>query len=396
MNNQPFFSIDKTEHPYYPLSGKESTRSSRKKRPILIIIGIIVVIFVGMTSVLAARIWDPLWNPFRPSPEAVLAKSFKAHSDLKTIHQDLNFSIEFENQGQPGSIAMVIKRDIDRNDINNPKSRTFFELSISSGMGKMFFDGETRSRGEDVYLKLTTIPLPFSMAFAVYGFNLEELRDQWIRFSPKDFGMSFGWQTLSPEKREQIDKEIQNLIFKYPIVKVKEELPDEIIGDIKVYHYLLVLDKENIKVFLSELMKIVEEHKLLSTSPSQKGLFGEKEKAELDQSIDEFFDKTGEIATEIYIGKKDYLVYQIKGEKLIEASETWPEETGTVKINWKISFSKFNQPMNIVAPEESKSVMELFMSILGPYMKKKQELPGEELPAKELPSEFPKIPGLSL
>jgi len=96
------------------LNYKSSEFSIQKeKSPKKIIIPILVLVFLllaGATIVLASRIWDPLWNPFRPKPEKVIermfqkvwqVKTFQDKSDISLICNSKNkFSLRLKTEGK--------------------------------------------------------------------------------------------------------------------------------------------------------------------------------------------------------------------------------------------------------------------------------------------------------
>ncbi|MCD6429277.1 hypothetical protein J7L09_01120 [bacterium] len=390
--------MDEKIIPHYELPsfddiGTFQPKQKNKKVIIGIIIGIVAVLAI-FTGVLAARIWDPLWNPFRPAPEIVLAKATKNFFDLKSLHSDVFFNVDFEND-ETARVSVQISSDSDNFDEETPKSHARFDVSLGAKGATFLIGGEAITIRDEQYFKIDTLPAPLVASLGMFGLNLDEFKDKWISFSPKDFGMAIGFQALTPEERKELEQKFQELVFKYPVVKVKKELPDEVINDRKMYHFLATLDKENIKLYLAEVIKLIKDYGLIPETSGQETLFGEKEILELNQAIDKLFEKTGEINTEIFVDKIDYLVYEIKGMKTIEnldlsdiegqATQTNP---GKAVIKWTFKFSQFNQPMNIQAPEEAKSFMDLLMNLMGTFIYSQQ---GTGLPTNQS-FELPAIP----
>jgi hypothetical protein len=69
-----------------------------EKKALFIILGGIIILAGGIGTLFYLRIFDPLWNPFRPEPEEVILKMEKKMKDLKTWHSDLKGELKIENK----------------------------------------------------------------------------------------------------------------------------------------------------------------------------------------------------------------------------------------------------------------------------------------------------------
>lgn len=385
MENQSPFYIDKTLNPNY---SQEETAASVKPKRRGFLIGLIILIILlslAVGTILATRIWDPLWSPFRPSPEKVLLNAFNAQNNIKTWHQKAHVSFSAEEGSQDSfGMELDIEGDTDATSKESLKSQAKFDIGIYEGPFKFPITGEAKIIEEDSYLKIDSFPLSAlltsqlrrSPSSDIKTYNpYEEMREsilqaladkimgKWIRISPKDLGMEF---SLPREKKQKLEESIEKLVFKYPLLKAKKEFSDEIVNNNKTYHYLLSLDKENFKLFLGDLLKTTQDSGIFPTKEEMR--LTEGRKAEMIESIDKFFDVAGDIETEIWIDKKTYFIYKIRGEKLIDASkitETKKDMQGYIKIIWDISLSKFNQPVEISAPKDFTSIIEIFGPLFG-------------------------------
>ncbi|MCD6410567.1 hypothetical protein J7K92_01340 [bacterium] len=369
----------------------------RKKKVVAVVLIAFLLVVTGIIGVLAARIWDPLWNPFRPSPELVLARAIENMFSLKSYHSEANINIDATNLDTQEAFKMNLQIDSDINEFDEkePKSHSIFTTNVGVQGVNFILGGETIQIGEETYIKINTLPVPLLMELQAEFPNLnqivDKLKNQWISFNPKDLGMSMGINSLTPQERKEIEQKFQNLVFKYPLVKIKKELPDQTIDGQKMYQILTVLDKENTKLYLAEALKLVEEYNLFPDAS-----YDEKEIAQLNKAIDEFFDKAGEIEIYFLVGQNDYFIHQIKGMKTIEkfTSET---EQGTENVSmelvWNVSVSDFNKQKKIERPKESQSIMEIFMNLLTNYYGSSS---GNEMFYPQLETEYPsmEIPGL--
>jgi len=353
------------------------------KRKIFVLGGILVLMLVGgLSAVLASRIWDPLWNPFRPQPEKVIEKMISEMEKVKTSQGKTNLSLNI-SPSQEGKIYLELNSQdkIDRTQPEKPKLDSIFDLSLSfkpkeNPMGlKIALNGEAKTIEEISYLKLANIPdIPF---LGMLGIDVSQIKNQWIKIDEESiikFEESMGegiWNSEMERKyKERAEKEkvmakeiqekIKKLLKENKIYLVKKELPDEKVGEIKVYHYLVNLNKETLIKIIPEIAKMVEQ-----TMLQEYGFSFTIEEKELEEKIKEILDKVGEIKGDIWIGKKDYLLYRIKGEKSIDLSKF--KEKGTILINLNLENSKFNQPMKIEAPQEYKDLSEILNSLLKGY-----------------------------
>lgn len=385
MDSNPIFSID-DENPLGSFQREQMTKKPKKRKPILLIIGIIILILGIMTAVLAARIWDPSWNPFRPSPDEILFKAFYNTDNLETIHQEGEINLSLSYSGEPPvMISLSAESDVDSRD-EEYKVDSLFEVNLISGTTKMFLDGALKIIKEDLYFKLDTIPFPLTLGAAMFGVDLESIRGKWISICPDELGFFTSLKSLALENEGDIDETTYDLLSEYPLFEVKEELKDEEMGGIKMYHYLLVFNKDNLKKFLEEYTQLMRENGLYSSEDEEASL-------EMVEALDDFLEEFGEINADVFIGKKDLLIYQIKGSKLIESSsfdsvgdslmngygnklsdlesnypsfslEDNPSFDLEAELFWNFKYSNFNEDLNIQAPVESISIMEVMIDLI--------------------------------
>jgi len=376
------------------LRGFEKPESSKSKKKIILgaIVGLMVVI-VSAVMVLAAGIWNPVWNPFQPSSEEVLAEAFENMSGLNAVHSKIIYNIDLEAE-ESFSGRITMESDTNLFDVSNPKSQVVIDLSVSAQGIEFFFNGEACSMDEVFYFKIGSMPIPVSLGLSQLGIDANDWTNKWFKFDSKELGMSF-IKTLSDQEKIEMEQEIVHLLSDYPIAKVVEKLADEKIEGQNAYHYLMALDKENVKQFLVGLLEIVNKYYEIDNLMNMP----EEDKQEILDGIDELFEKTGGIDFEIWIGKKDKLIYKVTGQKSFDLSEIEVEEMeageGILSLDFDMSFSKFNQPVEITAPEDSQSIIEMLMPLIQMFMGSSQGgigLPGYQLPIEPtlpvMPFEF--------
>lgn len=286
-------------------------------------------------SLLYVQSWDPMWNPFRASPNVVIAEMGVKMAQVKTCHSALDFEIGIKNE-EEFNINGNIKVEADITDSDSIKSATEFKFYFTAEGMELSLAGENKTIDDVSYFKLTTIP-----AFPY----LDDFKNQWVKIDQESLGKIAGEEYQPPEedqKMEELIEDIKEVLGKAKMFKVKEELADEEINNQKVYHYMVVLDKEGIKVLIPEIIEKMAEY-----TP---------ELEEFYKELDDFFEKTGEIDAEIWIGKKDKLPYRIKFEKEIDISKFDETQDGIIIIKANIEMSAFDQPKNIEAPQNFKTI----------------------------------------
>jgi len=229
--------------------------------------------------------------------------------------------------------------------------------------------------GKTFYLKLTKIPaLSFiEPQLEMFGINISEFKDQWIKLDQESFinwlkayvEKMAGQELISQfeesiSKQEELMDKLKEIFEGKKLYSLKKELPDEIIDGKKVYHYLTILNREEIKKMLSDLILMIDGY----IPRAQKIEEPEKKIKEFEESFDEFFDKLGDIEIELLIDKKDLLLYQSKIEKEIDLSKFKEGEEGKVNIKFNMKFSEFNKSVEIKAPEISKPIEEILENII--------------------------------
>ena len=316
-------------------------------KKIILIVGIVLLSTIGVGTFS----YFQGWLPFSSSDEDVLSTMFEKMSENKTWHSETNITIGSEVEGQRLDVLFNIKEDTDRTDPKNSKSD--IKLNGELGMEGMSFSFgmEIKTLGQkDIYLKITTIPaIP---VLGMLGINLDELKDQWIKIDTE-------YLESVPDENEEMVKQLTELLVGKEILIVQEKFADEKIEDVNCYHYSVLLDKDELANIMPEMFSIIMQD---NSSLEQ---LSEIEKEEmLDEMITNFdglMDGIGDINFEVWIGKKDKLLYQLNVEKEINTNELYGGDAyGNIDFGFRMNFSEFNQEINISAPEEFKLLDEVF------------------------------------
>jgi hypothetical protein len=320
------------------------------KKIILIITGIVLVLILVAASVLASRIWDPLWNPFRPSPEKALQEASLIISNAKSYYAQAKFGL-VANQENQGAIDISLNFD-GNNQIGDDKKQNTdmnFILSISTSGIEASVAGKTISMADDFFLRLDTIPsFPIETILASMGIDTSKIKSQWIRINQKNLesmGIIQGNQ-VSEQKQIKFSELFANLLQNKNIYIVKQEFKDENVIGKPAYHYLISINKD-------ELAKMINEGLKAAAASQNNGIGG------ISFDASSALNKIGDLDFEIWIGKFNYEIYKVKTEKNIDASEFQKGASGNLKLYAEISFSDFNKEFKIEAPKYYKEIQDV-------------------------------------
>lgn len=365
------------------------------KENITNIISIIIIIILGIgVGLLATKTWNPSWNPFVKKQgqmiiEKAIAKTFQAKT--YKFEEKIQAEIEFKKAEQSGNLNVSVNFTgvSDQSNLQEPKANIDFDVqaaiegAILKGAGQMkFLDQDT------IYLKITELPsIPF--------LSLGDIKNQWLKIDMKKIKEIDS--SKSAINVQNFLKELEQLMEGKEIFKIEKNFGEEQIEEEKMQHYLASVKKDEIKILIPEVIKLMKRYQ------------GEEMQAESEKSINEFlekFDKNFDdvwtkispIELNIWIDRENYL-RRIKFEKKLDPnqltaqsdSEAEPQEKiSLLNLSIDIKFSEFNKSVEIETPKEYKDINEILSSTSSASLLQQ----GEESLPEDLKS-IPKIPEIS-
>ena len=292
---------------------------------VLKIIGLVILVAaVGGGASLATRIWDPLWNPFRPSPEKVISQMMDKMEQVKTENFALEMTLVGKGLKTKGTMEAAESFDYsfklngisDASDPNKFKNDLNFNFSGQIADNKISLIGEVINIDTDLYFILKKIEVPI---------DLNQIKNQWIKISKETMEKIGAQEQVQKETTEKLQK----LFIENKVYYVKEELPDQKIEGENMYHYSLAIDKE-------KTIKLIPE------------------------VVSSFFEAIGEINFDFLIGKKDNLLYQFNLEKEIDVSKFDEKMRGMISVKLNLTQSDFNKPVEVKVPADYTDIEEIF------------------------------------
>lgn len=322
------------------------------------IIGVIIIVGVIGSVVVYTKLFLGL---SKEKPEIVLAEALRNIQKLKTFHHEENFKIEFFRNKESSVVEINVAGNVDNKNKEVPKASTSIRVNLSNKKEEsMRIKGDLIRVGEEIFGKIEEIPRipPMVMILSMIGIDINKIENVWIKIDEKsleNFYKKRGIEVKKPFKQKELSEIFEGKKFKeFLILKIERDLGVEKIGQKKVYHYIVSVDKEKIKEFFYQILD--------RAIPSLK----EKEEIEIEM-IDQIkkvwekgLEKIGKLDFEIWIGKEDKMIYKIAFDKEIDISEETKENV-RVKISGDFNFSKFNEKIEIVKPSEFKTLEEIIV-----------------------------------
>lgn len=296
------------------------------------------------------------WNLFAPNPQTVINNMLAIQNSAKAYHTNIQGEINNTDNNKVSLNKLVFTADggSDLIDINNPKANFTFTFNVTStGSTSPVASANISliSLNKSLYLKINNFTIPAEYSYP--GIDISQVSGRWIKIdqdSIKSLSQAGSTETANLDI-SQWSKTIQDLILAENIFSDAQQLNDQIISGQDTYHYLIKVGKVKIKDFISRLT-------------GDSGISQEMVSAFADSIINTI----GDINLEIWIGKKDYMLYKYSIDKVIDVSKIQPGVNMLIEIKLNATNSNFDQPISVQAPEGAQKIEEIF----APLFKKQK------------------------
>lgn len=287
-----------------------------------------------------------------------------------------------------------IEGRFDNNDKDNPKGESKLAMEVDASGVIVRFDFEAKVLEDNIYFKIDQLPAPFSMMVDAellekwWNINLKEVEEEQKKedgiFSENisdNFSLYF-----DDEKTKELQIELEEMMKKYKLFKVKEVLDEESIDDKVCYHYKIEFNKNTVRNAFLELFDFVEEkiyERLEVDEPTENieeiveikkmgNSANEKEKEKFKEMVGQLVNVISESDIDVWIDKDEYFLRKTKFDfKLNMKNLDFEELTEEIKdaieidITGEIKYSNINNEVNIVAPIEYESLLSYLNNLLG-------------------------------
>lgn len=380
----------------------------------LLIVFIIVVVLGGVGYFSAGQYFNLpysnffsnlLSNFFPSNPQAVINKMVVNMKSVKASQSntDLEISISDNNVSQ-GNVKFIINTSIDKTDVKNLKASgnfTIISTPPESQSSAVSASVNLAIIQNTYYVKVNDITVPrFDIALAAPGLDLDKIKGKWFKFdqeSMKVLSQASGETTvpdISNLASSDLSKKFQDTLITENMFVFNKQLADEKISGQDTYHYLVTIDKAKLSDSITKSISLaMQEAEKAQTTFNATGTANVASSSKLIENMAQAIVKTvldsiGDINMDVWIGKKDYMLYQVKVDKNIELSKileglgmSIPKEitigetnvtgtTGTTNtgtelgIKFNMTNSNFNKSIAVQTPEGAQKIEEVLLPLI--------------------------------
>ncbi|MEK9173355.1 MAG: hypothetical protein AAB594_02175 [Patescibacteria group bacterium] len=314
------------------------------------------------------------------TPEAVLAEAVSNLLAMKSLGSEASFTLRIpegpdffgssfgespdSRETFPASIDVGVKGYFDLADRLKPIGSESFEVNVEYGGEKFNLSFEFLFFGQKIYLKVTKVS---GVLAEKIGVDPTLVLNKWILLEPTDLGGGGSFLTggmlmpqVAPPDFSFSKKQVEDLTRAfYKIFRVKEELGQEDAGGAKSYHYILTVDRDEVKKIIIEYWKAV-------APPGDVSPEGEKEfEIAINDGLKGFFDyidkNVDSKGLEVWIGKKDKLLRKT----VLEVKINDKDSGFKADMGFAVDYSGFDEPVNVEEPKDAISIEDLMASLGG-------------------------------
>jgi hypothetical protein len=363
---------------------------------------IIVIVLGGAGYFVAGQYINLPWNPFSnfswnifsgPSPETVISNMLANMKNVKSSQTTMRMEIGAANKDNNTSIGKLIlntNTGTDMTDVNNPKASGNFTINLTmpGAASPITATVSMAAINKVSYLKLSEITTPDNYLLPA---GISKIQGKWLKIDQDSIkalealSQANGGQTELPDISQMINsdlyntelsKKIQDLLTTENLLSVSKQLNDETISGQSTYHYLIVINKDKLTDLLNKLITLgMQEASNLpnngATNNSNPALIGNMAQA----VVKTFTDSLGDINMEMWIGKKDFMLYQVKLDKTIDLSKILESFTGAVviepglnnmqiEVKFNMTNSNFNNPITVQVPADAQKIEEVVLPMM--------------------------------
>lgn len=301
----------------------------------------------------SAPYWEMNFYPELHKPELVMMiENNELDSFLSYIGSD--FTLKFTAGGTSAKTQ-------------DEKADARFSLGVDATFGdlQVAAQGEVLKDGDIYYGRLNKFPSFFG--------NISAIKEQWIKATPDDmagYSDEAGFYDFAGEGNKKDDKILEQLQLVFRVMEEEKvvvpdfTLPDEMIGESKVYVYGLTLDEKKVVPWYERLTKELKDN------------YADEAIMKLDETLLKY------MKTDTFERYMAYLNAHTSFRVAIDQKTGYPVRftysTWYVPSNKSISFkdkqlrltaglvlSAINQPVDIVAPDDTITLDEAVMRITG-------------------------------
>ncbi|MDZ7798269.1 MAG: hypothetical protein U5L76_01475 [Patescibacteria group bacterium] len=305
------------------------------------------VVTIPLVEKASAQVMDQMINKMKSIESGYLA--WQMGLNMKAAEED-DSSADNENIGlklgsTPSDVVLNLNLGFDfqgGQEVLAQKGRFDLKGGLNyNGMDyKLGF--ESIYRPDKIYFQATQIPaIPF--------FDLSSLANQWYYEDYEDLSDDVPYVDNIDEVN-QVVNDFKDSLDKHNFIEVKKRMADEKIDDVPCFHYLVNIDPEKLKLFITESEDLLNN---LNENVNSQALFDE-----MDETINKYTDMINQKGIEVWIGQNDMMMRKIAVDIRYQEKEALASYQ-YADINMSLTLSNVNQPISVTIPEGAKPLEEL-------------------------------------
>ena len=306
----------------------------------------IVIVAVAIAGIGGAVLYQNFFGSVK-TPDQIVSES------LSNFLQAKAFTYEAEAIGKASGAlngSLKLAGGVDYFKPENPKLLAIFNVDITEGRDRIIGEVEVRLIEDSAYVKLSAKNLPKEGFLSL----LNAFANQWIKIDAS--GVSKFIDEEQANKTEDYikkNKQARDILSKHfrirQLFKVESEIGEEEVSGVSVTHYVVYIDQLALSQAISAIYSDFDEAGLIK--PEDRLSAADLEKMETSIKSETDFPKFDFwIEADQQILRKISLNFGVKESFLRGVS---------------VTFTDYNKPLSIEAPEGAKSIEEIFDFTFG-------------------------------
>jgi len=336
----------------------------------LLIVLIILIVLGGVAYFVAGQY---IMNLFGPNPKTVISTMFTNMKAVKASHTTTEIEISATNttsKAALGKLFIAIDGSNDAIDASKPHSNFTISFGLTTpGSEYSIFSAnvDVITNGDKFYFKLDNLVVPDSydkQTADIYNFMgtwIQVDQDSIKALSATQTGQIANPATVAQTNNSDVAKKIQTLFSLENLVTFDKKLKDETVNGLDLYHYSLKISKEKVKEIIDAITSSMtatglEAGSALSSVVMVQGL--------ISGFANSFVSAVGDTTMEVWIGKKDFMLYQVKIDKNIDLSKISPSIKTQVAIKVDGINSNFDEPTMLEEPNNAQRIEDIVLPLV--------------------------------
>ncbi len=337
----------------------------------LLMVLLVLFIIGGAGYFIAGQYFNFSWNSFgRPNAETVISNMLNNMKNVKSSQTttQMNFiATDMNTKASQGELIFNTNTETDTSDINNLKSNGNITINLTvpgSSSPSVLSSVSMSTIGGVSYFKINSITIPDTFSYS--GLDVSKITGNWFKLDQDSIEVlsqaetgQVGILNTLPTNSSDLAKKIQGLILTENMFSVDKQLNDEVINGQNAYHYSVKISQAKIGDLLNNIINLQTQSS--GSTVDSSGLLVQN----LVQAfINTFVQAIGDVNLEIWIGKKDYMLYRVKVEKTIDLSRAIPSASTQLEVKINLNNSSFNKPITVQAPEDAQKIESIILPLL--------------------------------